>query len=71
MEASARAKDEHISALRLQLESQRIEINDYRHRLGLPLLAANLPPDPVSGDPGGLGLMVQLDEWDVAKTERD
>lgn len=32
--------------MRLQLEAQRNEINEYRHRLGLPLVAPPPPPPP-------------------------
>jgi hypothetical protein len=64
IEATLRAKEDECSALRNQVDAQRNEINDLRHRLGLPILPA---PDTA------LGLVVpNNDGWHdgLAKDER-
>ena len=49
-------REDEITGLRTQVDSFRSEINDLRHRLGMPLL-----PAP---DPSALGLVVSQDSWD-------
>jgi len=73
LEASARVRDEQIAALQNQLEAQQNEINDYRQQLGLPLVHPKVPimAGPGPENPGGLGLMVPMEEWEVGKVERD
>jgi hypothetical protein len=46
LENSLRAREEECTALRKQVEAQRDEIDDLRHRLSLPLLP---PPDTALG----------------------
>ncbi len=48
--------------LRARTDAFRAEINDLRHRLGIPLL-----PQP---DPGALGLVVPQDGWDMDKERK-
>lgn len=59
------------------MESQRNEINDYRRRLGLPLLPPP-PPSPHIHNPNqmggggeqGLGLSMGNDEWGAGIDEK-
>ena len=67
LEGSLRLRDNEIAALRSQVESHRIEINDLRTRLGMPLLS---PPRP---DTSGLGLMSaqpSVEGWDTTSEDR-
>ena len=56
LEKTLNERDDEISGLRGQIDTFRTEINDLRHRLGMPLL-----PQP---DPSALGLVVTQDGWD-------
>lgn len=60
LENTLKQRDDECSSLRTQVESHRSEINDLRHRLGMPMLPLN-PPQPQSqssGDSSALGLVV-------------
>jgi hypothetical protein len=63
LEKTLSDREDEISSLRAQVDTFRSEINDLRHRLGMPLM-----PTP---DPSALGLVVTQDSWDKDDDRKD